>query len=296
MRAAISSNQWDIISAGREDLDLLDRPSVEAFLRGTRPEVVIVAAAKVGGIHANQTYPADFLFENLSIATHLVDASYRCQVERLLFLGSSCIYPRLAPQPIPEKALLTAELEASNEAYAIAKIAGLKLCAAYRRQFGVLFHSIMPTNLYGPGDNYHRENSHVIPSLVRRFHEAKMAELPELKIWGSGTPRREFLHVDDLASACFHLVKVPEPPDWVNVGCGEDVPIFELAELVAEVTGYRGRIETDPSRPDGTPRKLLDGSVMRSIGWSPKIGLRDGLASTYRDFLDRLNSGTLRGV
>jgi GDP-L-fucose synthase len=296
MRAAASSSQWDVVVATRQDLDLLDRPSVDVFLRKTRPEMVMVAAAKVGGILANERYPADFLFENLAIASNLVDSCFRSGVRRLLFLGSSCIYPRQAPQPIAESALLTSQLELTNEAYAIAKIAGLKLCSAYRRQHGVLFHSVMPTNLYGPGDNYHPERSHVIPGLLRRFHEAKVAGVPELKIWGSGTPRREFLHVDDLAAACFHLAEIPEPPDWVNVGYGADLTILELAELVAEITGYRGRIETDPTQPDGTPRKLLDGAVMRSLGWSPKIGLREGLALAYRDFLDGWETGTLRSV
>ena len=295
MREAYSSNEWEVVVAGREDLNLLDRRAVDLFLNETRPDVVMVAAAKVGGIHANHTYPAEFLFENLSMASNLVDASYRCGVGRLLFLGSSCIYPRLAPQPIPERALLTAELESTNEAYALAKIAGLKLCAAYRRQYGVEFHSVMPTNLYGPGDNYHPENSHVIPALMRRFHEAKVEKRSEVTIWGTGTPRREFLHVDDLAAACFHLVGVSNPPDWVNVGCGEDLTILELANAVAETVEYRGRILTDPTRPDGTPRKLLDCSLVTSLGWAPKIGLRQGLASAYRDFRTRAASDTLRG-
>ncbi len=290
LRAASAHGEWEALVAGREELDLLESAAVDAFLDANRPDLVMVAAAQVGGIHANQTYPAEFLFENLKMASNLVDGCYRMGVSRLIFLGSSCIYPRLAPQPIPEGALLTSELEITNEAYALAKIAGLKLCSAYRRQYGVLFHSVMPTNLYGPGDNYHPENSHVIPGLLRRFHEAKTAGDPSVKIWGTGTPRREFLHVDDLASACFHLAGVSNPPDWVNVGFGEDLTIRELAVLVAETVGYKGLIDTDLTRPDGTPRKLLDCSLMKSFGWMPTIGLREGLSSAYQDFQERAAS------
>lgn len=281
----------EILTAGREELDLLNQGAVEAYISSTRPGVVLVAAAKVGGIHANRTYPAEFIYENLMIASNLVHSSWKSGVERLLFLGSSCIYPKMAPQPMPEDCLLTSPLEPTNEAYAVAKIAGLKLCQHYRAQYGVLFHSAMPTNLYGPGDNYHPENSHVIPGIIRRFHEAKETEAASVTIWGTGKPRREFLHVDDLAAACGHLLTIDNPPDWVNVGFGEDLSILELATLIAEVVGFRGDILMDTSKPDGTPRKLMDISALRSTGWEPKIGLREGLADAYQDFL---NSKDLR--
>jgi GDP-L-fucose synthase len=267
---------------------------VDAFFAGARPEVVIFAAARVGGIHANATYPADFMHENLVMEMNAIHAAWRRGVKRLLFLGSSCIYPREAPQPMPESCLLTSPLEPTNEAYALAKIAGLKYCAYLRRQHGVLFHSAMPTNLYGPGDNYHPRDSHVLPALIRRFHEAKAAGAGEVTIWGTGSPRREFLHVDDLAAGLLHLLGVDDPPDWVNIGTGEDLPIRELAALVAEVVGFDGEIRTDPSMPDGTPRKLLDVSLLRGLGWRPRIGLRDGIAGAYADFLEALESGRLR--
>ena len=254
----------------------------------------MVAAAKVGGIHANATYPADFIYENLSIASNLIEGSRRAGVPRVLFLGSSCIYPKLAPQPMPEDCLLTSPLEVTNEAYAIAKIAGLKLCQHYRAQHGLTYHSAMPTNLYGPGDNYHPENSHVIPALIRRFHEAKVSGKPSVTIWGTGTPRREFLHVDDLATACFHLLGLENPPDWVNVGVGEDVTILELATLIARTVGYEGQILTDPTKPDGTPRKLMDVSRLKATGWAPLIGFEEGLAAAYQDFLSKLESGEAR--
>ena len=240
------------------------------FLPTEKPDIVIIAAAKVGGIHANSTYPADFIYENLAIAANLVEGSRRAGVPRVLFLGSSCIYPKMAPQPMPEDCLLTSPLESTNEAYAIAKIAGLKLCQHYRAQHGLIYHSAMPTNLYGPGDNYHPENSHVIPALIRRFHEARERGAATVTIWGTGTPRREFLHVDDLATACFHLLDLDNPPDWVNVGIGEDLTILELATLVAETTGFTGEILTDPTKPDGTPRKLLDISKIKATGWAPR--------------------------
>jgi len=294
VREAARLGGHDVITAGRDRLDLLDQRAVFDFLAAEKPAVVIIAAAKVGGIHANATYPADFIYENLSIAANLVEGSRRAGVSRVLFLGSSCIYPKLAPQPMTEDCLLTSPLETTNEAYAIAKIAGLKLCQHYRAQHGLMYHSAMPTNLYGPGDNYHPENSHVIPALIRRFHEAKVANAPSVTIWGTGTPRREFLHVDDLAAACFHLLGLDTPPDWVNVGVGDDVTIFELATLVAETVGFTGEILTDPTKPDGTPRKLMDVSKIKATGWSAVIPFRDGLAGAYGDFLASLEAGAAR--
>lgn len=285
----------NILTATHAQLDLTRQSETETFLGQEKPAAVIVAAAKVGGIHANDTQPADFLYDNLAIALNLIHAAYKTGAKRLLFLGSSCIYPRDAAQPIGEKSLLTGPLESTNEAYAIAKIAGLKLCEFYRRQHGRLFHSAMPCNLYGPGDNYHPENSHVIPALIRRFHEAKIAKAKQVTLWGSGTPRREFLHIDDLASAIVRLFELDDPPDLVNIGAGEDIPIRNLAGLIAEVIGYQGEIVQDPSQPDGTPAKLMDSSTMRSLGWKPATGLGEGLAETYRDFLDRLATGKLRG-
>ncbi len=278
----------------RKELDLTRQAEVESFYEAGKPEVVIVAAARVGGIHANDTYPAEFLYENLAIAQNLIHAAWRHGVKRLLFLGSSCIYPKLAPQPMPEDCLLTGPLEPTNEAYAIAKIAGLKLCQAYRKQYGVLFHSAMPTNLYGPGDNYHPENSHVLPALIRRFHEAAERGDSEVTVWGTGRPRREFLHVDDLAEACLHLLEVEDPPDWVNVGVGEDVSIAELAEKVRAATGFTGTVRFDTSRPDGTPRKLLDISRIRSLGWTPRISLDEGLRSTCHAYRDERERDSLR--
>ncbi|WP_193210803.1 GDP-L-fucose synthase family protein [Luteolibacter marinus] len=294
VREAARRGGHDVLTAGRDQLDLLDQQAVFAYLAEQKPDIVIVAAAKVGGIHANATYPADFIYENLGIASNLIEGSRRAGVPRVLFLGSSCIYPKLAPQPMPEDCLLTSSLETTNEAYAIAKIAGLKMCQHYRAQHGVLYHSAMPTNLYGPGDNYHPENSHVIPALIRRFHEAKESGAESVTIWGTGTPRREFLHVDDLASACFHLLGLADPPDWVNVGVGDDVTILELARLVAATTGFTGEILTDPTKPDGTPRKLLDVSKIKGTGWEPAIGFEDGLAGAYRDFLASLETGAAR--
>lgn len=284
------------ITATRQELNLLSQADVEAFVEKEKPSVLVIAAAKVGGIHANSTYPADFIYENLIIASNLIHAAFTHGVKRVLFLGSSCIYPRAAPQPMPEECLLTSPLESTNEAYAIAKIAGLKLCQHYRAQHGVLFHSAMPTNLYGPGDNYHAENSHVIPALLRRFHEAKEQGREEVVVWGSGTPRREFLHVDDLASGCLHLMEVDDPPDWINLGCGHDVAIRELAELVRETVGFPGRLHFDTSKPDGTPRKLLDVSKMTSLGWQAQIPLQQGLAEAYADFQAALSSQTARSV
>jgi len=278
----------------RKELDLTNPAAVDAFYAAEQPDTVIMAAAKVGGIHANNTYPADFLFDNLAIAASTIHGAYRAGVKRFLFLGSSCIYPKLAPQPMPESCLLTGPLEPTNEAYAIAKIAGLKLCEYYRKQHGVLFHAAMPTNLYGPGDNYHPQNSHVLPGLIRRFHEAKQANKPEVTAWGTGSPKREFLHVDELADACAFLLRHANPPDLVNIGLGTDVTIRELTELVAEVIGFKGRITWDATKPDGTPRKLMDVSRLSALGWQARVGLRAGVAATYASFLAEQAGGTLR--
>ncbi|MBK8475835.1 MAG: GDP-L-fucose synthase [Opitutaceae bacterium] len=279
----------------RQELDLANQAAVDAFFASEKPEVVLVGAAKVGGIHANNTYPGDFIYDNLIIAANLIEAARRHGAQRLLFLGSSCIYPKLAPQPMTEECLLTSALEPTNEAYAIAKIAGLKLCQYYRKQHGVLFHSGMPTNLYGPNDNYHPQNSHVLPALIRRFHEAKVAGLAEVVAWGTGTPKREFLHVDDLADACLFLLQQPSPPDLINIGSGTDVTIKELTETVAAAVGFAGRITWDASKPDGTPRKLMDVSRLSALGWSAKIGLCEGVERTYRAFLEEQAAGHLRG-
>jgi GDP-L-fucose synthase len=283
-----------LLLRSRRELDLTSQSAVEAFYAAEQPEVAIIAAAKVGGIYANATYPADFLFDNLAIAANTIHGAWRAGVRRLLFLGSSCIYPKLAPQPMPEDCLLTGPLEPTNEAYAVAKIAGLKLCQYYRRQYGVLFHSAMPTNLYGPGDNYQGENSHVLPALIRKFHEAKQAGRAEVTAWGTGTPKREFLHVDELADACAFLLGLDQPPDWINIGTGTDVTIRELTETVAAVTGFTGRILWDPTKPDGTPRKLMDVSRLTALGWRARVGLREGVEKTYVAFLAEQAAGTLR--
>ena len=289
VRALQAAGRRNIITATRGELDLMRQDAVEKFFNEHRPQEVIMAAAKVGGIHANSTYPADFIYENLMVAANIVHAAFRSGTLRLLFLGSSCIYPRLAPQPMREEALLSGPLEKTNEAYAVAKIAGLKLCEHYRAQHGVMFHSAMPTNLYGPGDNYHPENSHVIPGLLRRFHEAKIRGDREVVVWGTGTPLREFLHVNDLAAACLHLLALENPPDLVNVGFGEDVTIKELAHTIGEAVGFEGAIRFDATKPDGTPRKLMDSSLMKSLGWQPRIPLREGLAGAYEDFKLQIN-------
>ncbi|MBA3850103.1 MAG: GDP-fucose synthetase [Opitutus sp.] len=283
-----------VLKSRRDGLDLTDQASVRAFYAAEKPDVALIAAAKVGGIHANSTYPAEFLYENLAIAAHCIHGAHAAGVRRVLFLGSSCIYPKHAPQPMPEDCLLTGPLEPTNEAYALAKIAGLKLAQSYRRQYGVLYHSAMPTNLYGPADNYHPQNSHVLPALLRRFHEAKAAGRPEVVAWGTGSPRREFLHVDDLADACAFLLRQDNPPDWINIGTGTDVTIKDLTEIVAETVGYRGRIVWDTSKPDGTPRKLMDVSRLTALGWKARIGLREGVAMTYASFLAEQAAGTLR--
>ena len=278
----------------RKELDLTSQADVDAFYAAEKPDAAVIAAARVGGIHANNTYPADFIYDNLIVAANTIHSAHRHGVKRLLFLGSSCIYPKHAPQPMPENCLLTGELEATNEAYAIAKIAGLKLCQYYRRQHGVLFHSAMPTNLYGPGDNYHPQNSHVLPALIRRFDEARASGKTEVVAWGSGTPRREFLHVEDLADACAFLLRQDNPPDWINVGTGTDVTIKELTESVAAATGFQGKITWDATKPDGTPRKLMDVSKLTALGWRARISLSDGLARTYAAFQAERADGTLR--
>ena len=283
-----------LLLRSRRELDLTNQAAVEAFYQTEKPDAAIIAAAKVGGIHANNTYPAEFLFINLAIAANTIHGAHRAGVKRLLFLGSSCIYPKLAPQPMTEDCLLTSALEPTNEAYAIAKITGLKLCQYYRKQYGVMYHSAMPTNLYGPGDNYHLQNSHVLPALIRKFHEAKQAGAAEVVAWGTGSPMREFLHVDDLADACAFLLGLPQPPDWINVGTGTDVTIRELTETVREVVGFQGKIVWDSTKPDGTPRKLMDVSKLGSLGWRARIGLRDGIQRTYAAFLSELSTGKLR--
>ncbi|TWT72964.1 GDP-L-fucose synthase family protein [Allorhodopirellula solitaria] len=275
----------EIVTRSRTELNLCDQSAVDAFFAAEKPDCVLFAAARVGGILANATYPAQFGYENTMMATNAIDAAYRQGVKRFLFLGSTCIYPRNAPQPMVESSLLSSPLETTNEAYALAKIMGLKLCQYYRQEYGVLFHSAMPTNLYGPGDNYHPENSHVIPGLIRRIDAAKRSGDETVRVWGSGTPRREFLHVDDLARALLHLIALPDPPDWVNVGSGTDLTIAELATKIASVVGYSGRVEQDLSKPDGTPVKRTDTTLINSTGWFPKIDLDEGLQSTYQAYL-----------
>lgn len=296
VRALKFSTDALVITRTRQELNLEDVAAVRRFMLAERPDAIVYAAAKVGGIHANKTYPVQFLAENLQAQLATINAAYEAGVERFLFLGSTCIYPRMAKQPITEDQLLTSPLEATNEAYALAKICGLKLCQYYRAQYGALFHSAMPTNLYGQGDNYHPENSHVLPALIRRFHEAKVDNLPSVTIWGTGSPMREFLHVDDLASALVHLLSIANPPDWVNVGSGVDLSILSLAQLIAKAIGFQGEILTDPSKPDGTPKKLTDISLLRSLGWTPKISLEEGIRNTYDDFLKLIDSGLMRAV
>ncbi len=286
----------DVITATRSELDLTDRQSVDRFFASEKPDAVIFAAAKVGGIVANNTYPVQFLAENATMAINAVSSAYEHSVKRFLFLGSTCIYPRDCPQPMREESLLTGPLEQTNEAYAIAKIAGLKLCQYYRRQYGVEYTSAMPTNLYGPGDNYHPENSHVLPALIRRFHEAMVEGAASVTIWGTGTPRREFLHVDDLAEGLVHLLGLTGLPDWLNIGTGKDLPILELARAIADVVGFKGEIHTDPTRPDGTPVKCTDVSRIHETGWHHQIELTDGLRQTYQCFLEEVGRGELRLV
>lgn len=275
-----------VLTASRSELDLQDQAAVRAWFAANRPDAVFLAAAKVGGILANDSFPADFLYDNLMIEANIIEAAHRSDVEKLMFLGSSCIYPKFAPQPIAEDSLLSGPLEPTNEWYAIAKIAGIKLCQAYRRQHGRDFISAMPTNLYGPGDNFDLNSSHVMPALIRKAHEAKQAGAASMEIWGTGTPRREFLHVDDLADACVFLMKRYSQDEHINVGSGEDVTIFELVEMVNRAVGYTGTIERDLTKPDGTPRKLMSADRLKALGWSPAIPLEAGIDATYRWFLD----------
>lgn len=296
LRRFADRDDLQVVTRPRTDLDLCNQSSVNEFFQSERPDTVIFAAAKVGGIHANATYPADFAYDNTMMAANAIHAAFQTGVSRFLFLGSTCIYPRMAPQPIPEDALLASPLEATNEGYALAKIMGLKLCQYYRQQHGVLFHSAMPTNLYGPGDNYHPDNSHVIPGLIRRFDAAAKENADSVTVWGSGKPRREFLHVDDLAAAVEHLLQLDHPPDWVNVGTGVDLTIADLAGKIAKATGFEGRIIQDTSKPDGTPVKCTDISRIRSTGWQPTINLDDGLTQTVVDYRRRAQSGEVRSV
>ena len=303
VRALQHKGQMNIITCDHAKLDLTDQSAVRSFFATEKPDQVYLAAAKVGGIHANNTYPADFLYQNLMIEANIIDAAFRNGVKKLLFLGSSCIYPKLAPQPMREDALLTGTLEPTNEPYAIAKIAGIKLCESYNRQYGashgVDYRSVMPTNLYGPGDNYHPENSHVIPALIRRFHEAKVNNAPNVTIWGTGTPMREFLHVDDMAAACIHIMNLDKSTydkhtqpmlSHINVGYGSDLTIREVAQAIAQTVEYVGPITFDSGKPDGAPRKLMDSSRINALGWHANIGLKEGLKMTYEDFLKNHNT------
>jgi GDP-L-fucose synthase len=283
----LADRRCELVTATHSDIDLERQDQTERFLAETKPHAVIVAAARVGGIFANNAFPADFISENIAIARNVIHASYKAGVSKLLFLGSSCAYPRLAPQPIREEELLTGPLEPTNEWYAVAKIAGIKLCQAYRRQYGVDFISAMPTNVYGPGDNYHPQYSHVIAALLRRLHQAKLEGAEQATIWGTGAPRREFLFVDDLADACAFILTRYTDEQHLNIGSGEEVTIADLARLVAETVGYEGRLVFDTSQPDGTPRKLLDASRLTALGWRPRTSLRDGLARTYAAFLTK---------
>jgi len=298
VRALQAAGHSNLVMRTHAELDLTDQAAVRAFFAAEKPDQVYLAAAKVGGIHANNTYPAEFIYQNLMMEANVVDAAFRHGVRQLLFLGSSCIYPKLAPQPMPEDALLTGTLEPTNEPYAIAKIAGIKLCESYNRQYGashgIDYRSVMPTNLYGPGDNYHPENSHVIPALIRRFHEAKVGGVASVAIWGTGTPRREFLYVDDMAAASVHVMNLKKAVydqhtqpmlSHINVGYGDDVTIRELAQAVGETVGYAGAITFDTTQPDGTPRKWMDSQRLHDLGWAPTVDLREGLKRAYADFL-----------
>ena len=299
VRALQKQGETNIVTRTRAELDLTNQANVKQFFAQEKPTQVYLAAAKVGGIHANNTYPADFIYQNLMVQANVVDAAFRNGVQRLLFLGSSCIYPRMATQPMREDALLTGVLEPTNEPYAIAKIAGIKLCESYNRQYGqshgVDYRSVMPTNLYGPGDSYHPENSHVIPALIRRFHEAKVVKAPSVVIWGTGTPRREFLYVDDMATASLHVMQLPKSiydvqtqptQSHINVGSGSDVTISELAHHIARTVGYTGQITFDATKPDGAPRKWMDSSLLNALGWTPQVDLQRGLDAAYQDFVN----------
>jgi GDP-L-fucose synthase len=299
VRALRDSGHDRFVMRTHAELDLTDQRGVMNLFATEKPDQVYIAAARVGGIHANNTYPAEFIYSNLMVQANVIHAAYTHGVRKLLFLGSSCIYPRLAPQPMREEALLTGTLEPTNEPYAVAKIAGIKLCESYNRQYGTDYRSVMPTNLYGPGDNYHPENSHVVPAMLRRFHEAKLAGAPSVAVWGTGTPRREFLYVDDMAAACVRVMEM-DSATWqantspmqrlLNVGYGSDVSIAELAHAVAKAVGYEGKITFDTSRPDGAPRKLIDSSRLHALGWQPKVGLEQGLALSYADFAEHTSS------
>lgn len=302
VRQLSQQNNVTVITRTHKELDLINQQAVADFMQSEKPDVVILAAAKVGGIHANNTYPAEFIYENLMMECNVIHQSFVAGVQRLLFLGSSCIYPKLATQPMTEQALLTGTLEPTNEPYAVAKIAGIKLCESYNRQYGIDYRSVMPTNLYGPHDNFHPDNSHVVPALIRRFHEAKLANSPEVVIWGTGEPMREFLHVDDMAQASLFVLDLPvdayqantQPMlSHINVGTGTDVTIRQLAETIAEVTGYQGKIVFDITKPNGAPRKLMDVSRLAKMGWTASINLRDGLKNAYEWFL--INQTELRG-
>jgi len=282
----------NIITRTLDELDLSRQKETEDFFRSENPDIVFLAAAKVGGIAANNTYPAEFIYDNLAIQTNVIHAAYQVGVKRLLFLGSSCIYPRDCPQPIKEKYLLTGPLEKTNEAYAIAKIAGMEMCKHYHAQYGVDFLSVMPTNLYGENDNFNLETAHVLPALLRKFHEAKMTSSPYVEIWGTGSPRREFLHVTDMADACVYVMENPESNGVYNIGCGNDVTIRELAELISQIVGYKGELRFDHTKPDGTPRKLLDISRISQMGWNPSITLKDGITKTYEWYLTRHETGS----
>ena len=294
VRVLKGQGQANLVMRTHAELDLTDQQAVRHFFETEKPDQVYLAAAKVGGIHANNTYPAEFIYQNLMVQANVIDAAFRNGVQKLLFLGSSCIYPRLAPQPMSEDALLTGALEPTNEPYAIAKIAGIKLCESYNRQYAVDYRSVMPTNLYGPGDNYHPENSHVIPALIRRFHEAKTCNTPSVSIWGSGKPRREFLYVDDMASASVHVMQLPKAEyeqytqpmqSHINVGSGSDVTIADLALAIAQTIGYTGQIKFDATKPDGAPRKWMDSSRLNALGWQSKVSLIEGLSLAYQDFV-----------
>ena len=287
MRRLTELGYCNLVYKTSKELDLRDLAAVTLFFEREKPEYVFLAAAKVGGIHANHTYPAEFIHDNLMIQNNLIDNAYRYGVKKLLFLGSSCIYPKLAPQPMSEDCLLTGPLEVTNEAYAIAKIAGIKMCQAYNRQYGTDFIAVMPTNLYGPNDNYDLENSHVLPALIRKFHEAKVNRMPFVEVWGSGTPRREFLYSDDLADACVFLIQNYSGDEIVNIGVGADITIKELAELIGKVVGYSGKIKWNTAMPDGTPRKLLDVGKLKKMGWQARLSLEDGIRMAYEDFKKR---------
>ncbi|MEI8350971.1 MAG: GDP-L-fucose synthase [bacterium] len=294
VRALQAKGYKTILTRTHQELDLINQAAVERFFEDTRPEFVFLAAAKVGGIFANNTYPAEFAYSNLQIQNNIVHSSYKSKTAKLLFLGSSCIYPKFAPQPIREDALLSGHLEETNKAYALAKIAGIIMCQSYNRQFGTDFISVMPTNLYGPNDNYHPQNSHVLPAMIRRFHEAKAAQAPTVTIWGTGVALREFLHSDDLADACVFLMNHYDDSEIVNIGSGNEISIRELAHLVQDTVGYRGTIVFDTAKPDGTPRKLIDSSKLNKMGWKSTLSLQTGLQTTYDDFLKQLAEGRIK--